>query len=329
MKRTKTKRRLTSIISWIFWVIIVQLILINISASFYAFKLTHFYQDTIQRPPAAKQNILIKTWRIFTGPRFIKSKIGETPAFPFDTVQLNTKSAVNIDAWYAKPDSFSKGTIILFHGITSNKSQLLEEAADFRFQGYSILMIDFRAHGNSGGTKTSIGYNEVEEVKLAYDYILNKGEKNIFLYGISMGAVAVMKAIADYALHPSGAILEMPFLSMQSHLQARARLLGFRGFSEKPFAFLVTGWISIENGFNAYKYRSVRYAQKVHCPVLLQYGARDQIVLHSEVKKIFSALASRQKKLVEYDHAGHESLLLNDPVKWRKNVENFLEAESK
>ena len=34
---------------------------------------------------------------------------------------------------------------------------MIAEANDFRYQGYNIMMVDFRAHGNSGGNMTTIG----------------------------------------------------------------------------------------------------------------------------------------------------------------------------
>ncbi len=325
----KAKTNGFRVLRWVFWVLLVQLILINISAALYAHRLTHFYQDKKLRKPVSTQNIFVKTWRLFTGPRFQKSAISEYPHFSFDTVKLKTQKGLTIDGWYGKTDSAEKGTVILFHGVTASKENLLAEAYDFRLSGYNILMVDFRGHGNSEGSTTTIGAREYEEVKLAYDFVLAKGEKNIFLYGISMGAVAVLKAVAEYDLHPSGAILEMPFLSMQKHMQARARLLGFGGFPEKPFGFLVTGWVSIEKGVNAYRYRASDYAKKVSCPVLLQWGAEDNIVLRNEIDKVFDALGSAHKKKVIYDHAGHESLLQKEPGKWRMEVEAFLQNNNR
>ncbi len=92
---------------------------------------------------------------------------------------------------------------------------MLAEAYEFRYQGYNVLMVDFRAHGNSGGNTTTIGVREAEEVKLAYDYVSQMGEKKIILWGSSMGAVAIAKAVADYDIKPAGVILEMPFASLQ------------------------------------------------------------------------------------------------------------------
>ncbi|MBI5370514.1 MAG: alpha/beta hydrolase [Sphingobacteriales bacterium] len=315
-----------SLIRWILWVLLFQFVLINISASLYAYRLTHFYDDPSLRVNHASGNILRKTWKLFTGPRFPKSVITGLPDFAYDTVQLKTETGILIDAWYAKPDSLAKGTVILFHGISANKSYLVHEAAEFRRQGYAVMLVDFRAHGNSGGLVTTMGMREEEEVKLACDYVKGRGEKNIFLWGVSMGAVVLTRAVGDYSLDPSGIILEMPFSSLQSHLKARARVLGF---PQQPFAFLVTGWIGLERGFNGYGHSTVRYAKKISCPVLVQYGEKDSYVLKSEIDEIYHAIASTDKALAGYPNADHESLLLNDPDRWVQVVGDFLEKKRK
>ncbi len=303
------------------WVVLAQFILINISSAFYAYRLTHFYNDTSLLIYKPTPNIFAKTWKLFTGPKQGKSVVNGVPEFPIDTVRMTTKNGTSIEGWYSKADSLFKGTVILFHGLTVNKLWTITEAENFRFMGYNVLLVDFRAHGQSGGNTTTIGSKESEEVKLAYDWINKKGEKNIYLWGSSMGAVAVTKAVSDYSLNPSGIIIEMPFESMQSHLKARARILGF---PQQPFAFLVTFWIGIERGFNGFNHETTDYVKKIDCPVLLQWGRFDDYVLQPEIEKVYMAISSRQKKLVVYDNAGHGSLLKSDPIKWRMELRDFL-----
>jgi uncharacterized protein len=322
MTRQKTKRKLPSVIRWIGWVLLVQVVLINISAAFYAYRLTHFYNDPSLLVYKPTHNIFAKTWKLFTGPKQAKSPVTETPSFPYETVMLKTAGGIPIEAWYGKTDSAAKGTVILFHGITSHKDMLLSEAGEFRYWGYNVMLVDFRAHGNSGGNTTTIGVKEPEEVNLAYSYVSQKSKKNIILYGSSLGAVVVAKAVADFRLQPAGVILEMPFESLQSYLKDKARILGF---PEQPFAFLATFWIGVERGFNGFKHQTPNYVSKITCPALMQWGAKDQFVLKGETEKVFNALASANKRLVVYDNAGHESFLRNDPAKWRIEVENFLQ----
>lgn len=324
MDKPKPRIKIRKIIRWTLWVLLIQFVLVNISAALYAYRFRHVYDIPAGDIKRSSGNIFSKTWRIFSGPRQFRSTISSFPSFKYSTIKLQTANGTPIDAWYATPDSTAKGTVIFFHGIMGNKGMLLPEATEFHELGYNVMLVDLRAHGNSGGHITSIGAKESEEVKLAYDYISQQGEKNILLYGVSMGAVVVAKAVADYDLQPSGVFLDMPFASLQSHLRARARGLGFTRFGEKPFGFFVTLWTGIEGGFNGFSKKTTRYVAKIKCPVLMQWGADDTYVLRSETDRIFKAIASTKKKLVVYDHAGHESLQLNDPVQWQLEVERFL-----
>lgn len=324
MNKQALRRKLAPVLRWVFWVLLVQFILVNISAAFYAYRFTHVYEDEPVSDPSASGNIFKKTWHLFTGPRQSRSHISNYPSFPFDTVVLKTARGIPIETWYSRTDSAARGTVILFHGIQSNKGLLLAEASEFRYLGYNVLLVDFRAHGNSGGQTTTLGVKETDEVRQAYHYIESLGEKHIFLWGSSMGAVVVAKALSDYDLKPSGIILEMPFASLQSHLRARARAVGFQGFPEKPFGFFVSIWMGWERGYNGLKHRTTRYAEKITCPVLMQYGSLDTYVLKEETDKVYAALASRDKHLVAYEHAGHESLQQNDEHKWEAEVSAFL-----
>jgi len=255
-----------------------------------------------------------------TGKKLPKSLIEYYPVLPYDTVQLTTSKGLKLEAWYMKTDS-SIGTVILFHGLNSNKGNVLNEAYEFHSLGYNTMLVDIRAHGNSEGFANSLGYKESEEVKLAYEHVLKKGEKNIVLWGMSLGAVIISKAIWQYDLHPKKIILEMPFNRLQDHIRARARIVGFPG---EPFGFFVTLWAGLEQGYWGYSHKTIKYVQKINCPVLLQWGNADEYVSKNETEKIFKAIGSTNKKLIVYEGAGHEPLLAVNETLWKKTVIEFL-----
>jgi hypothetical protein len=237
MKDKKTGITTVRIFKWIGNVLLVQLILINISAAFHAYSLTHYYNDDkIRNQQPSQGKPFLRTWRMMTGKKLAKSLIQYYPTIPYDTVLLTMANGKKLEAWYMKADS-AKGTVILFHGLGSNKGNVLGEAFEFNSFGYNTMLVDIRAHGNSEGIVNSLGYKESEEVKLAYDHVSKKGENNIVLWGMSLGAVIISKAIWQYNLKPQKIILEMPFDRIQDHIKARARISGFPG---EPFGFFVT-----------------------------------------------------------------------------------------
>lgn len=323
MEKAKKKRKIRRILKWLLWALITQVVLINISAALYADKLSHLHPagSRAENKPAPN-NLFGKTWRLFTGLKMYRvSLFNQEVPFPHSPVRLRTSDKQLIEAVYSRIDSNARGTVILFHGLTGQKEQVLHEAAQFRAFGYNVMLVDTRAHGKSSGEVVTMGYRESEEVKLAFDYVKARGEKNIFLWGASMGAVMVIKAVADYDLAPAGLIAEQPFLSLQSHLDGRARMLGFPG---EPFAFLTSFWMGVEHGFNGWRFRTSRYAKKLKCPVLLQRGGRDQLVMPYETDKIYAAIGSAYKRMVTYEHAYHDLLLKQDRVTWQKEVGEFL-----
>ena len=317
-KRNKALR----IFKWIGNVLLVQLILINISAALHAYHITHYYNDDKVREQKSSQGkFFLRTWRMMTGRKLPKSTIQYYPVIPYDTVQLTTGNGIKLESWYMKADS-AIGTVILFHGLTSNKGNVLNEAFAFISLGYNTMLVDMRAHGNSEGIVNSLGSKESEEVKLAYDHVSKKGEKNIVLWGMSLGAVIITKAIWQYDLQPQKIIIEMPFNRLQDHIRARARISGFPG---EPFGFFVSFWTGVEQGFWSYGHKTSRYVRKINCPTLLQWGNSDEYVLERETRQIFNSIKSSNKKLEVYKGARHGHLLVGHEDQWMKAVKDFLE----
>lgn len=321
MKNKSTGNRFLLVGKWVLKVLLAQVVLINISAAIHAYRFTHYYDhDKVRNIKSSVDKPLLRTWRLMTGRKLPKSLITNYPVFPYDTVLLTTKNGIKIEAWYIKTDS-AKGTVILFHGLNSNKGKILNEAFQFLSWGYNTMLVDIRAHGNSEGIINSIGYRESEEVKLAYSYINQQGGKNIILWGMSLGAVIITKAIAEYDLQPQKIILDMPFDRLQDHIKARARVLGF---PDEPFGFFVSFWSGVEQGYWSFTHRTSRYAKKINCPVLLQWGDHDAYVMRKETENIYASINSEQKELVVYPQAGHIPLLSADAERWKTTVNDFL-----
>ena len=303
-------------------VLLLSFGLLNVMLAFHAYRFTYFY-ETHEVPWRRPEDIPTaeKITQALTGFRFGKRPVTDFPGEPFETLFLKNERGQCLEGWYthaAQP----KGTVLLFHGHAANKANLREEQAYFRSLGFNTLAVDFRAHGNSQGNVCTIGYREVGDVKAAYDSVRGRGETRLVLWGVSMGAATLLKALHDFPeIQPDRLILECPFGSMQDAVDGRLRSMNL---PTAPFTQLLMLWGSAERAMWGFGYRPTDYARSVRCPTLLHWGTRDNRVLRAETDAVFANLAAPIKKLVVFERSGHQSFCQNEPKRWRAEVARFL-----
>jgi len=297
-------------------------VLLNIVVAFHAYKFTHFYNNgEISIKKNEEKTGWDKAKEMLFGINAEKKKNDVSTDSTFKTVYLKTKDNLKLEAWYFAAAG-NKGTVILFHGHGGNKSGVIKEAQSFNKMGYNTMLVDFRAHGNSEGNTCTIGYDESEDVKLAYDHIKSKGEKNMVLWGISMGASTITKAVKDYQLDPQKIILEMPFATIKDAVRGRLKIMGLPA---EPIGTLLTFWGGTEHGFWAFGMRPQEFVTSIKCPVLLQWGLNDPRVSRSEEDILFNNIPNKNKKFVIYETAAHESLCKKETAKWETEIAAFLQ----
>ncbi|MFY0253197.1 alpha/beta hydrolase [Chitinophaga sp. 30R24] len=296
-------------------------LLLNIIAAFHAWKFTHFYNDGRRNKLPEEMSTWEKSQIILLGVRISKSATTTHPAVPYETVLLTTQNGLKLEGWWI-PVNAAKGTIILFHGYNGNKGSLFPEADRFRSLGYNTFLLDFRAHGNSEGNTCSIGYKEAEDVKLAWDYVHQKTTQPIILWGVSMGAAAILKAVPEYGLTPQKLILQSPFSTLTDAVKSRMRAVHL---PPTPLSQLLTCWGGIELGFWGAGFKPESYARNIQMPVLYFYGQHDIRVMPHETQEVFSHLSSAHKQLYIFPDAGHQSFCGIDGDAWMKKVAAFLQ----
>lgn len=300
--------------------VLVLFVLLNAVLFFQAWALTHYAPDiTGKTQDPHKLSFGQKMKVVFTGVKNPRPVNRHLPDVKYSSLDLQSNKRIN--AWII-PAGNPRGTVILFHGFGGEKSGLLGKASIFRDSGFNTVLVDFMGSGASEGNQTTIGYAEAEEVKTAFDYVRQKGEKHLLLFGISMGAVAIMRAEAVFAIRPEANIIECPYGTLMKTVDARFRNMGMPTF---PMAPMLVFWGGLQNGFNGFKLNPEEYAKSIQAPTLLMYGAKDDKVSMTETQEIYANLAG-EKKLVVYPEAAHENYLTKYRPEWSRDIGFALEA---
>ncbi|SET56606.1 alpha/beta hydrolase [Hymenobacter actinosclerus] len=294
------------------------LLLLNAVAFFHAWRFTHFTADSGQSTGSPEQLTLAgKLWVLATGVRTPKPRNHARPAFPYATVQLAGPNG-QLESWYGAVPR-ARGTVALFHGYTSSKSQLLHEADYFRSLGYNVLLTDFAGSGNSQGFRCTVGYDEAADVATAVRW-LQRRPGPVYIYANSMGAVATLRAEAELGLRPTANLLECPYGSMLATAQSRFRSMHVPAF---PMANLLVFWGGAANGFNAFALDATAYAARTPTPTLLLWGTADPRVTPAETAAIFTHLAG-PKQRQDFPGSGHEPYWWKHEALWQRTVAGFL-----
>jgi alpha-beta hydrolase superfamily lysophospholipase len=309
--------------------VLLACISFNALAYRHAWSMTHFVDSGIRPPPPEKMSLGQKASAIFTGVKIPKPRNRKTPAdydLPFETHRFQTSGGLTCEAWHAPCESAAEpgaaqGLCVMFHGFSASKASLLPAAKALSELGYDALLVDFRGSGGSDGHATTIGYREADDVAADCEFAARHWpELPQVLYGRSMGAAAVLRALAVGRMQPAAVILECPFDRLLATTKNRFRAAGLPPF---PAAELLVFWGGLQHGYSGFDHNPVDYAAAVACPALFLHGELDIRVSPTEAREVFDRLAGEKTwKLVE--GAGHENLSVARPEEWRSAVEKFL-----
>ncbi len=309
----------------IFWTVLGGFVAANVMVYKHAYHFTHVTEGK-ERSLAPESLSFTQKLKILLGG--ISLPKSENILSPYTTFKRKTifiptrNNKYKLECWYDKVEN-SKGTVILFHGYGGCKSSYELEADYFRQIGYSTLLVDFVGHGGSEGKEISLGYHEADDVKATFDYIKKQYKTStLILYGSSMGAASILRAIAIYDLKVDKLILECPFATMKQTVKGRFEVMGV---PSKGLAEWLMFWGGLQHGFWAFTHNPQNYSKKVTIPTLLMGGKNDARVKNWEIENIYKNLATQKdKKELVWINAGHESYVMAEPNIWKQSILNFL-----
>lgn len=225
----------------------------------------------------------------------------------FEAVSFTTDDGVELVGWLIKPPFPRKrsAAIILCHGVGANKSDFTGLAVFLANRGYYALTFDFRAHGGSSGSRTSLGYYEQRDITAALEFLHSRSEVDpgrIGIYGFSMGAAsAILAASKTHGL--SAVVADSAFATLKD--MARTAITGFYRLPAFPFVQLTV------LGYDLYFQTDVNEVSPVSVigglspvPVLIIAGDGDALIPVRSGMRLYEA-AREPKELWIIPNATH------------------------
>ncbi|MGD0815149.1 MAG: alpha/beta fold hydrolase [Verrucomicrobiota bacterium] len=316
----KKLKRWLGLVAAIFAVIFIAL---NVAAYRQAYAMTHFVAGGPRTAPPERLNFGQKLKTVFCGIDLPRARTTLLPASlgpDCRKVSFAGANGMRLGAWYC-PVSPDRPLVILFHGYGGEKTSTLNEARVFLEMGLSVLLVDFRGSGDSSESYTTIGYDEAQDVAAAVRYAqANLPHSKLVLYGISMGAAAVLRAVHNGGIQPDAIIAEAVFDRMLATVRNRFESMGVPSF---PAAELLVFWGGRQFGFNGFGHNPVEYAASVRCPILFLHGAADPRAHLAEARRVYDAVPGR-KWFKEFPGIGHAATVVPCRRQWKETVWQFL-----
>jgi pimeloyl-ACP methyl ester carboxylesterase len=233
---------------------------------------------------------------------------------------------VRLRGWKMRARSHERDWFLLFHGVSDNRTGVLGPAELLLRHGYNVVMMDSRAHGESGGDMATYGWKErYDTVAITNALYSTENVRHLEALGVSMGAAIALQAAA---VEPriGGVIAEDPFADLREVSYDYAGLywsplLGMTLF--RPATIVGLAEMAKAGRFRPDDVSPVKAVAARSFPVLLICGTRDRQIPCRHARRIYEA-ARGARELWVVEGAGHAAALGYAPAEYEKRVVGFL-----
>lgn len=247
-------------------------------------------------------------------------------------MSLKANGDVLLKAWLIQPAATNNSAVLLLHGLGDNRLGMIGYAELLLAHGYTVLMPDARAHGQSEGALATFGLLERSDIWLwARWFHDNLHPKCLYGLGESMGAAQLLQSLDKDNLF-CAVVAESPFSNFREIGYDRVGQF----FQTGPWLGRTLLWPVIEIAFlySRWKYgvdlqqaSPERAVSGTRIPVLLIHGQVDSNIPVRHSRRI-KALAPRIT-LWEVPNADHCGAISTEPEEFERRVLEWFSSQAR
>jgi uncharacterized protein len=237
--------------------------------------------------------------------------------------------------WIVRPANPNGSWVIAFHGVADNRVGVVSQSECLLRAGYTVVMMDARAHGTSEGSTATYGWLERYDTRAIIDALESRDSQesaktqgpsrhHLFALGESMGAgIALQSAAMDSRIE--AVVAEAPFASLReaSYDYAGLRwspLLGKTLFA--PFSWMLIYRAESLASFPASGVAPEKSVAERAFPVFLICDGNDEALPCRHARRIYAA-ARGPKQFWMVPGAYHTGAVGFQPAEFKRRVLEF------
>jgi pimeloyl-ACP methyl ester carboxylesterase len=235
---------------------------------------------------------------------------------------------VDLAAWYFENPRDEDCAVVMLHGFSGSKAEVLAPTPIFWRRGCDLLLYDARGHGESSRALLSYGVHEREDLLRVVEWLSEKtglARSRIGLIGWSYGAATAIQAASEAGGDVAFVVADSSYSSLRDIANVQAeKQFGTWAKAFVPGALVVS---AIRAGFDGTRPAPASAIEDVRSPVLLIHSRQDGFTPVEHSERIYEASDHERTQLVIPDwEATHAHSYTENPVGYTAVVDGFLEV---
>ncbi len=238
----------------------------------------------------------------------------------YEEAQFLTADRLTLRGWFLESPG-ARAVIVLVHDLEATRTdvdrRLLDLARDYVRRGYSVFTFDLRGHGESGGTRDTLGRDEKLDVAAAVACVRRRAPGvPVILHGFGFGAAVALAAAANRT-EVTAVVADSAFPTMREYLRRRWRWL------PSP-ALTVVGRVARRlYGADIDALQPVAIVNRISVPVLYVHNQDDPLLPPSCTLNLAAASLDARDRVWVAPGSGHATGYREAPDAYVRRVVEF------
>lgn len=248
--------------------------------------------------------------------RIVEARTPADVGLQYWEVTIPTENGKSLFGWFVSSNRQGRRpAIVAIHGWGGNVETLLPLAQPLHEDGFALLLIDARCHGQSDEDSFASMPRFAEDLGHAIDWLKRRDDidpQAIAVIGHSVGAAASLLAASrrkDIAAVVSIAAFTHPVAMMR-------RWFAAKGIPYRPVGWMMLRYVEWVIGHRFDDIAPINTIRRVRCPILLVHGGEDATVPVSEAHALHAVRSGEhvQLKVVAGSHDDYADIDRELPV---------------